>query len=88
MKQFDIDVVQTVAITLDESKFTPEFMEEFRKYFYDFNTVEEHAQHLAQLGARGLIETPCSIEGYGLSTGMDIKVSVDSVHIDPAIART
>ena len=78
MKTFDVEVVQTASVTLDETKFTPEFMEEFRKYFYEFDTVEEHAAHLAQLAARGVIETPCFIEGYGLSKDMGIEVRVET----------
>lgn len=76
MKTFDIEVTQTATVKLDETKFTPEFMEEFRKYFYDFYTIEDHAEHLASLAARGVIETPCFIEGYGQSKDLGIEVSV------------
>lgn len=72
----EIDVLQTVEVTVDEAKFTPEFMEEFRQYLYDFDTVEEHIEHIAQLAARGVIETPCFIEGYGDSQLMGIKAEV------------
>lgn len=76
MKTFDIEVATMAAVTIDETKFTPEFMEEFRKYFYDFDTIEDHARHLAQLATRGLIQTPCFIEGYGESKDMGIEVVV------------
>jgi hypothetical protein len=77
MVKREIDVTQTVTVELDESRFTPEFMEEFRRYFYEFDTIDEHFDHLAQLAARGVIETPCFIEGYGKSENMGIVVRVD-----------
>lgn len=73
MSQHEIDVNQMVRVKVDEAKFTPEFMEEFRQYFYDFYTLEDHLQHLAQLTARGIIQTPCFIEGYGESVEMGIE---------------
>jgi hypothetical protein len=72
----EVEVVQVVRVTMDEAKFTPEFMEEFRRYFYDFTTLDDHAAHIAQLAARGLIDTPCFIEGYGPSEEMGISVAL------------
>lgn len=70
MKTFEIEVRQTVKVTLDESKFTPEFMQEFRASFFLFETVEEHAEHVAQLAARGIHDFSKYrrdefVEGYG-----------------------
>lgn len=66
----------SVNVTVDESKFTPEFMEEFRKYFYDFDTVDDHIAHLAQLVIRGLVNQHSAfIEGYGKPDSMGIKFS-------------
>lgn len=78
MSEREIYVTQTITVKLDDTKFTPEFMEEFRQFFYDFLTIEDHANHIAQLAARGMIETPCFIEGYGESDGMGIEVRVEA----------
>ena len=73
----DIEVTIPVKVTVDESKFTPEFMEEFRRMFFPFETIEEHLEHLAYLAATGQIaEWPQFIEGYGPSEEMGIKVSI------------
>lgn len=73
----DIEVTIPVKVTVDESKFTPEFMEEFRKSFFPFEEIEEHLQHLAYLAATGYIpEWPSFIEGYGPSQDMGIKVEI------------
>lgn len=61
-----IEVRQQVTVTVDENKFTPEFMGAFRKSFYDFETIEEHIEHIAQAGARGIVSWPGDfLEGYG-----------------------
>lgn len=41
VKVFEINVTQTVEVTLDESKFSKEFLEEFKEYFYDFDDMCE-----------------------------------------------
>lgn len=48
-------------------------MNDFRDYFYDFDTIEEHAEHLAQLEARELIDGDF-VEGYGSLKEMGIKI--------------
>ena len=69
MKTYNIEVRQTVRVTLDETKFTPEFMEEFRASFYQFHDIEDHAEHVAQLAARGIHDFGHDrtefVEGYG-----------------------
>lgn len=40
------------------------FIDNFKSYMYDFETVDDHAKHLAQLEARGMIRS--IVEGYGL----------------------
>lgn len=69
-------VSQTVEVTLDESKFTPEFMAEFKRSFYEFDTIDEHRKHLAQLHARGLCDDFSFIEGYGRAQDMGIGFSI------------
>jgi hypothetical protein len=79
--KFTVEVTQIVTVTLDETKFTSEFMDEFRQSFFQFDTLEEHAEHLAQLAARGIAEPSkhCGefIEGYGPSVDMGITTNVD-----------
>jgi hypothetical protein len=77
MVKFTIEVTQTIEVELDETKFDEAFMEEFRESFYQFDTIEEHAEHLAQLHARGIVELDSFsgefIEGHGPSKDMGIK---------------
>lgn len=84
-KTFRIAVTQIVEVKLDASKFDEAFMAEFRESFYGFKTIEEHAEHIAQLEARGVIDveiTPEFIEGYGPSNEMGIKAKVVDTEID------
>lgn len=60
-----VEVTFVVEVEYDESKFTPEFMAEFRKDFYNFQTVDRHIEHIASLEARGLIGGDRFVEGYG-----------------------
>lgn len=75
-----VEVTQYVTITVDETKFTPAWMEEFRQQFYSFEFIEEHLEHLAQLFARGMIhEFSSFIEGYGPPREMGIKIEAGDV---------
>lgn len=79
MKTFEVDVIQTVRVTLDETKFTPEFLNEFANSFYPFLDIEDHAEHIAQLRARGIIEIDHVgefIEGYGPSDEFGMKTEI------------
>lgn len=83
--KFYVDVTHRVLVTLDESKFTPQMMEEFRKTFYSFRDLDMHAEHIGRLAARGLIHTndkDCFIEGYGLAKDMGIKAEIQSTDIE------
>lgn len=64
MKTFEVEVTRVVRVSLDETQFTPEFMAEFRENFFDLDTIEGHAAHLAQLHARGMADNFDYIEGY------------------------
>lgn len=75
-----VEVTQYVTIQVDEAKFTPEWMEEFRRQFYGFDTIEEHLEHLAQLFARGVVyEFSQFIEGYGPPAEMGIKFEANDL---------
>lgn len=81
---FDVEITQFVRVTLDPAKFTPEFMAEFRQSFYQFNDIEQHAVHLAQLAARGVAElSPYLpdefVEGYGPIGEMGISAEITGI---------
>ena len=64
-----------IAVTVDETKFTPQFMAEYRQSFFNYNTIDEHREHLAELYARGVIDgwSDEVIEGYGPANEMGIS---------------
>lgn len=75
-----VAVTQFVLVTVDADAFTPEFMEDFPRHFYPFDTLDEHIEHIAQLAARGLIDgTNPFIEGYGRAEEMGIRVDTESL---------
>lgn len=84
MKSLEVLVSQSVIVTVDEKKFTPEFMQEFRETFYPFNSLRDHQHHLAQLYVRGLADEYAFIEGYGQAAEMGIKFSQEECEIDSA----
>ena len=82
MLEREVNVEQVVKVTVDETKFTPEFMQEFRASQYNFTTLNDHLQHLAQLYARGLADEFSFIEGYGPAKEMGIKFEVAGTYIE------
>jgi len=71
----EVEVTRIIEVSVDEEKFDEIFMGEFRKNFYEFNTIEDHMQYLAQLYARGVTDgSPKSfLDGYGFCEDMSIK---------------
>jgi hypothetical protein len=63
-----------VEVETDDSKFTPEFMKEYRELLYNFDTIDEHAEHIAQLAVRGLLDR--FTEGYGWVEEMGISAEI------------
>lgn len=68
-----VRVTQTIRVTVDEAKFTPEFMAEFRDSMYHFTTLDDHLEHLGQLHARNIADNHDFIEGYGQADDMGIS---------------
>lgn len=66
MKRFECTVTREdkYIIEFDENIINKEWMKDFREYFYGFDTLEEHAEHLAQFRAR--FGDQDFIEGYGV----------------------
>jgi hypothetical protein len=96
-KEFEVEVVQTttVKVVLDTNEFDEKFMQDFRTDFYQFHSLEKHAEHLAQLAARGLIGYDNFVEGYGHINGekgdgsldvMDITVRVEDEDVETSCA--
>ncbi|MBY8333154.1 hypothetical protein [Qipengyuania pacifica] len=79
---FTVEVTQTIEVELDPAKFDDTFMEEFRASFFPFYTLEQHAEHIAQLQARGIIDLDGFlsdlefVEGYGPVRKMGLKARV------------
>jgi hypothetical protein len=65
MRKFRCKVtrIDEYEVELDENIFNQEFIEHFKKYFFDYETLEEHAKHIAQFRARF---GERFIEGYGI----------------------
>lgn len=72
-----VQVVFEVEVTVDESKFTPEWLADWRESFYSFHSVEDHIEHIAQLAARDALQQNFT-EGYGPLADMGIEASVVS----------
>lgn len=90
MRTFDVEVTQTVRVSLDENKFDEAFMQEFREGFFDYDTLEQHAQHIGRLFALGLIELGWSrtdfIEGYGHAS--DMGIAAETISEDSFLVTT
>ena len=67
---FSILQQQVVTVTLRPEAFTDEFMKDYRKHFFDFASIQQHAEHIGQMAARGHFYVPIInselVEGYGL----------------------
>jgi hypothetical protein len=76
-----IAVTQVVEVELDASKFTDEWLREWRRAYYNFRTADDHAEHIAQLEARSILR-PEFTEGYGPLADMGIRAKVIDTTID------
>lgn len=65
MNPFQCTVERTdkYVVEFDESVCNEEWMKKFREFFYNFHSLEEHADHIAQFRARFGHRL---IEGYGI----------------------
>lgn len=69
----EIAVTQWIKVTIDESKFDAQFMDEYRQFYHPFYDLDDHLKHLAQLHARGIYDNDDFIEGYGPARDMGIQ---------------
>ncbi|WP_057465582.1 hypothetical protein [Pseudovibrio sp. POLY-S9] len=66
MARYRVEMKSTVLMDIDESKFTDEFMEQYRQLIDPgFSEVRDHADLLAYLNLREIAENGSFIEGYG-----------------------
>ncbi|MCY7679969.1 hypothetical protein NST06_10225 [Bacillus sp. FSL P4-0322] len=59
----DVERQDQYIIEFDENVLNDEWMQSFRETFYDFATLTEHAEHIAQFRARNGSKF---IDGYGI----------------------
>jgi hypothetical protein len=89
VRKYRVEVTQTIEVALDPAKFDDAFMAEFRDSFYDFDTIEEHAEHIAQMQARGVIDVSYQsgefVEGYGDHRDMGINARCVDVELSRAL---
>lgn len=73
-KKYEASVVRLVSVEIDETKFTEEFLKEFREHIsshiYD---IDGHIEHLAWSFAAGRADDDQFIEGYGPAKDFGIK---------------
>jgi hypothetical protein len=74
-------VTHEIEVTVDETKFTPEWLAEWRESYYRFWTVEDHIRHIGQLAARGMLNETFT-EGYGPLADMGIEARVVSLEVE------
>lgn len=73
-KTYRVEVVRTVEVTIDETKFTPEFLEEFSEYIgSEIHDIPSHIEHLGWTFAAGRADDDQFIEGYGPAKDFGIK---------------
>lgn len=75
----EVEVTQIVRVTIDETKFTPEVLEDFRRLIdRSYDTLEDHIRYLAWLHSCRSIDETSFIEGYGRAK--DFGITFDVVH--------
>lgn len=83
MKKYIVAVTKLMEVEFDETKFTKEFIEEFKGFMYPFNDVDDHIKFLAELEASGRIGYDKFVEGYGnIKTGFGITFTDGGVNVD------
>lgn len=71
-------VTRAVKITLDESHFTPAWMEDFSSYMYPMFEIGDVYEDLGRLYVDGVIDEGTDfIEGYGDPKAFKLKFIID-----------
>lgn len=86
MKTYTVEVTSIVEVTLDETKFTPEFFAEFNETISDWgDDLAEHAKHLAWVHATGVEALDgygAFVEGYGKAADMGISAKTEGTECE------
>lgn len=90
MRTFTVVLTQTIQVTLDETKFTDDFCAEFNTSIRPFDSLREHAAHLAWVHGTGLQDLSTYpgqrifefVEGYGPVNEMGISATTTDVETD------
>lgn len=77
IKKFEVTVTQTVLIEIDDEKINDDFNKVFSEFMFPASCCEDHAEHLAQMEARGLIGFDKFVEGYGDIRSLNCKATVE-----------
>jgi hypothetical protein len=73
----EVTVTGSFKVTVDDSKFTQAFFEEFSTYMFPVDCVQDCIDHLSLMFARGVIDGSTKfIEGYGDPADFGIKFEV------------
>lgn len=84
----EVEVMFPVYVTIDVSKFTPEFMERFNASMHDFgDSLDEHFKYLAEMHVMDNDSgwPDYAIEGYGPAKDMGISFDMSDPETDFAI---
>lgn len=76
LRKFEVEVTQVVDVILDDEFLTDGFNKDFSSYMWKVNNIEQHAKHLAQMEARGMIGLDKFVEGYGCLKEMNCSASI------------
>lgn len=68
-------VEHSIDVTVDESLFTDEFIEAFKKSLYPLDDIQEHIEHIALCMAKGVIHSDRDfLEGYGILRDFGVTI--------------
>lgn len=83
MKKKLVAVTHFVEVEYDETKFTDEWLEDFKSYMYpSFNTIDDHIKFLATKHPITQCYPDAVIEGYGFLREFGVSIKVEDVECD------
>jgi len=86
-----VTVTKTVEITIDATKMTPKFFQEFNECIDDFGEdIDLHFMHLARMHVLGQVDDDDFLEGYGnlrSDMGIEFKETDTDVELDRYLTR-
>ena len=91
IRKFEVEVVRTdkYIIELDTDVLNEEWQEHYRRYFQEYDDLQEHAEHIAELRARlhSQLMFPGHLEGYGiyLLNGKEVALGENKKYINRAV---